>query len=77
MVTVPVYSGKVVRVRPFGVIVEIDSNKKLREGFVSLRELSTTRVSDPNEIVEVGQNVRVKSLGQGLGQRLYLTMKEE
>jgi polyribonucleotide nucleotidyltransferase len=49
--------GEVKRILPFGAFVEILPGK---EGMVHVSKMSTEFVKDPNEIVKIGQKVKVK-----------------
>lgn len=51
------FEGEVKRVQPFGAFVEILPGK---EGLVHISKMSTEFVDDPNDVVEVGQKVKVK-----------------
>ncbi len=51
------YEGKVTKVMPFGVFIEIAPGV---EGMVHVSELSWRRVEDPKEIVQEGQILHVK-----------------
>jgi len=52
-----VYKGRVTRITPFGVFVEILPGK---EGLIRLSELSHRRVNRPEDEVQVGDEVEVK-----------------
>jgi small subunit ribosomal protein S1 len=52
-----VYSGTVVRLEKFGVFVDIGAE---RPGLVHVSELATGYVSDPSEVVNVGDTIEVK-----------------
>lgn len=52
-----VFEGKVVRMMPFGAFVEIVPGK---DGLVHVSEMATEYVKDPNDIVKVGQMVKVR-----------------
>lgn len=51
------YEGEVKRILPFGAFVEILPGK---EGMVHVSQMSTGFVNDPNEIVQLGQTVKVR-----------------
>lgn len=51
-----VYSGRVTSVADFGAFVNVNG----ADGLVHLSELSWDRVQHPNEVLEVGQEVKVK-----------------
>jgi polyribonucleotide nucleotidyltransferase len=50
-------NGEVKRILPFGAFVEILPGK---EGMVHVSKMSTEFVNDPNEVVEIGQKVKVR-----------------
>ncbi|MFO7652254.1 MAG: S1 RNA-binding domain-containing protein [Candidatus Krumholzibacteriia bacterium] len=69
-------TGRVTRLVPFGAFVDIGGV----EGLVHISQISHERVSDPAEVLEEGQEVRVKvleiqNLGQGRRERVGLSMK--
>lgn len=51
-----VYKGIVKSITPYGVFVDLGNGV---DGLVVLKDLSWKRVSDPHEIVEVGQEIEV------------------
>jgi len=51
------YEGEVKRILPFGAFVEILPGK---EGMVHVSQMSTGYVSDPNDVVKLGQKVKVR-----------------
>ena len=52
-----VFEGTVKRIQPFGAFVEVLPG---REGLVHVSQMSTEFVSDPNKIVSLGQQVKVR-----------------
>lgn len=52
-----VYEGKVVRIAPFGAFVEIVPGK---DGLVHVSQMAPRRVERPEDVVQVGQTVRVR-----------------
>ena len=52
-----IYEGKVVRIVPFGVFVEILPGK---DGLVHVSQMATERVENPEDIVNEGQTVKVR-----------------
>lgn len=54
-----VFEGRVTRLAPFGAFVEIDLGI---EGMIHISELSWSRVEKPDEVVGIGQTVRVKAI---------------
>lgn len=51
------FEGVVKRILPFGAFVEIIPGK---EGMVHVSKMSTTFVKDPNDVVKIGQKVKVR-----------------
>ncbi len=52
-----VYDGKVVKIAPFGAFVEILPGK---EGLVHVSQMAPERVENPEDIVSVGQEIKVR-----------------
>ncbi len=52
-------SGKIVRLTKFGAFVDIGAEK---DGLIHISELAHTRVEEPAEVVQVGEQVEVKVL---------------
>lgn len=68
-----VYTGKVVKVEDFGCFVELWPGC---EGLVHVSQLANERVNKPSDIVAVGDEIIVKSLGFDQRGRLNLSRKE-
>ena len=68
-----IYTGKVVKVEDFGCFVELWPGC---EGLVHVSQLDTKRVEKPSDIVKVGDEIIVKSLGYDKKGRLNLSRKE-
>ena len=68
-----VYNGKVVKVEDFGCFVELWPGC---EGLVHVSQLDHERVNKPSDIVKVGDEIIVKSLGYDNRGRLNLSRKE-
>jgi polyribonucleotide nucleotidyltransferase len=68
-----IYSGKVKRIMPFGVFVEIAPKK---EGLVHVSELSATFVKKVEDIVKVGDEFKVKVIGVDELGRINLSKKQ-
>jgi small subunit ribosomal protein S1 len=69
-------TGSVARVRPFGAFVDIGGV----DGMVHVSEISHARVTDPNAVLKIGQEVqvrvvRIEDLG-GAKERISLSMKQ-
>ncbi len=68
-----IYTGKVVKVEDFGCFVELWPGC---EGLVHVSQLDDKRVNKPSDIVKVGDEIMVKSLGYDNRGRLNLSRKE-
>ncbi len=68
-----IYKGKVVKVEDFGCFVELWPGC---EGLVHVSHLANERVEKPSDIVKVGDEILVKSLGFDKKGRLNLSRKE-
>ena len=68
-----VYTGKVVKVEDFGCFVELWPGC---EGLVHVSQLDVKRVEKPSDMVKVGDEILVKSLGYDKKGRLNLSRKE-
>jgi len=68
-----VYTGKVVKVEDFGCFVELWPGC---EGMVHVSQLDDKRVNKPSDMVKVGDEIIVKSLGYDNRGRLNLSRKE-
>jgi polyribonucleotide nucleotidyltransferase len=65
-----IYKGKVVRMMPFGVFVEVLPNQ---DGLVHVSKLSDHRVERPEEIANVGDEIVVKAVERDSQGRLNLS----
>ena len=68
-----IYTGKVVKVEDFGCFVELWPGC---EGLVHVSQLDVKRVEKPSDMVKVGDEILVKSLGYDKKGRLNLSRKE-
>ena len=68
-----IYTAKVVKVEDFGCFVELWEGC---EGLVHVSQLDTKRVEKPSDVVKVGDEILVKSLGYDKKGRLNLSRKE-
>lgn len=67
-----IYEGEVKRVQPFGAFVEVLPGK---EGLVHVSDMAEEFVKDPNDIVRVGDKVKVKVKEIDDLRRINLTMR--
>ncbi|QQG40899.1 MAG: polyribonucleotide nucleotidyltransferase [Candidatus Levyibacteriota bacterium] len=68
------FEGEVKRILPFGAFVEILPGK---EGMVHVSQMAQGFVKDPNEVVRLGQKVKVKVMEIDAQGRINLTMIEK
>jgi polyribonucleotide nucleotidyltransferase len=68
-----IYKGKVTKVEDFGCFVELWPGC---EGLVHVSQLDVKRVEKPSDLVKVGDEILVKSLGYDKKGRLNLSRKE-
>ena len=68
-----IYTGKVVKIEDFGCFVELWPGC---EGLVHVSHLDTERVEKPKDVVSIGDEIVVKSLGYDNRGRLNLSRKE-
>ena len=68
-----IYNGKVIKVEDFGCFVELWPGC---EGLVHVSQLDIKRVNKPSDIVKVGDDIIVKSLGYDNKGRLNLSRKQ-
>ncbi len=68
-----VYNGRVVKVEDFGVFIELWPGC---EGLCHVSQLAHERVNKPSDVVSVGDEIMVKSLGYDNRGRLNLSRKE-
>ena len=68
-----IYDGKVARIVDFGAFVTIMPGK---DGLVHISQISNQRVADVNDVLQVGQIVKVKVLEIDRQGRIRLSMKE-
>jgi ribosomal protein S1 len=70
-----VVSGKVLKVNPFGLFVELDPDI---HGLAHISELSDKPINDPTEIAKPGQTLEFKVISiEPLNHRLGLTLKSK
>jgi small subunit ribosomal protein S1 len=67
--------GRVTRLMPYGAFIEIFPGV---EGLLHISEISWSRLETPNEVLNVGDSVRVKIIGmeKGEGGRISLSIKQ-
>ena len=68
-----IYTGKVVKVEDFGCFVELWPGC---EGLVHVSQLDSKRVEKPSDLVKIGDEILVKSLGYDKKGRLNLSRKD-
>ena len=66
------YEGPVLRLLDFGAIVQVLPG---RDGLLHISEIANYRINDINDVLKVGQNVRVKVIDADDKGRLRLSMK--
>ena len=66
------FEGPVTRIEPYGVFVKVLGGAK--EGMVHVSQMHTSRIGHPEDMVKLGDVVKVKALGMDKG-KLSLTMK--
>jgi small subunit ribosomal protein S1 len=67
-------TGRVKTLTPFGAFVDLGGI----DGLLHVSEMSRRRVTDPKEVVQVGQEVRVKVIKiENDGKRISLSMKDQ
>lgn len=70
-------TGRVSRLSPTGVFVQLGESSDGLEGFVPMKELSDRRVGSPGDVVSVGQTVQVRVLQiRPNERRLTLSLKQ-
>ncbi len=68
------FEGEVKRILPFGAFVEVLPGK---EGMVHVSQMAQGFVKDPNEVVHIGQKVKVKVMEIDQQGRINLSMTEK
>lgn len=66
------YTGKVVRIMPFGAFVELTPNK---DGLIHISKLASARVEKVEDVVNIGDVVNVKVLEISMG-KISLSLKD-
>src|SRR5689334_165572 len=67
-------TGKVKTLTPFGAFVDLGGI----DGLLHVSEMSRRRVTDPKDVVQIGQEVRVKVIKvENDGKRISLSMKDQ
>ena len=67
------YEGKVVRIMPFGAFVQLSPNK---DGMIHISKLSEERVEKVEDVVNIGDTVRVKVLDIDKMGKISLSLKD-
>ena len=68
-----IYEGKVVRIMNFGAFVELAPNK---DGMIHISKLANERVEKVEDVVNIGDVVRVKVLEVDKMGRINLSLKD-
>lgn len=68
-----IYEGKVVRIMPFGAFVDIGGG---REGLLHISKISNKRVEKVEDVLAVGDEIKVKVYEIDNQDRINLTMKD-
>ena len=66
------YEGTVVRIMPYGAFVELSPNK---DGMIHISKLAKERVAKVEDVVNIGDRVRVKCIGVEMG-KISLSLKD-
>ena len=66
------YEGTVVRIMPYGAFVELSPNK---DGMIHISKLAKERVAKVEDVVNIGDPVRVKCIGVEMG-KISLSLKD-
>ena len=66
------YEGTVVRIMPYGAFVELSPNK---DGMIHISKLAKERVEKVEDVVNIGDKVRVKCIGVEMG-KISLSLKD-
>ena len=66
------YEGTVVRIMPYGAFVELSPNK---DGMIHISKLAKERVAKVEDVVNIGDKVRVKCIGVEMG-KISLSLKD-
>ena len=67
-----VYEGEVVRIMPFGAFVQITP---IKDGMIHISKLAKERVEKVEDVVNIGDKVKVKVLGIEMG-KVSLSLKD-
>mgnify|MGYP001489729474 CR=1 FL=1 len=71
-----VYDAEVIGIKPFGAIVRVYKGTMEDQGLVHVSELSDKFVKDVNEVIKMGDKVKVKLIGIDENGRLRLSIKQ-
>jgi polyribonucleotide nucleotidyltransferase len=67
-----VVNGKVVKIMPFGAIVELSP---ATDGMIHISEISYKRTNQVGDILKIGDSVKVKIIGKDQSGKISLSMK--
>ena len=68
-----IYEGEVVRIMPFGAFVQITPNK---DGMIHISKLAKERVNKVEDVVNIGDTVKVKVLEIDRMGKISLSLKD-
>ncbi len=68
-----IVEGKVSQVKPFGAFVQLDTKNR---GLVHISQVSQNYVKDINDVLSVGDTVKVKILSVEDGNKIALSIKQ-
>lgn len=72
-----IYSGKVTGITHFGIFVRLKEVRSKVDGLVHISKIKKDfRISDPSDVVEMGQNVKVKVIKIGDDNKISLSMND-
>ena len=67
-----IINGKVVKIMPFGAIVELSP---VADGMIHISEISYKRTNQVEDVLKIGDSVKVKIIGKDQSGKISLSMK--